>query len=372
MSAGLAALRLPGWAEYGLLPVLNLAVALLVSGLVVFIIGYDPFAAMGHLVYGAFGYGEAVGYTLYYATNFIFTGLAVSIAFHAGLFNIGAEGQAAMGGLGMALIALYFPHLPGLVLLPLTLLAGAAFGAAWAAVPAYLQARRGSHVVITTIMFNFIAAAIVTYLVAGPLKRPDSQAPETADFAAGTLIPQLHEVARALGVGMASSPANLSLFIALACAGLMAVVLSRTRSGYELRVVGKNPAAAGYAGISLTRVIMLAMLVSGAFAGLMAANELLGVQHRLLGNFTAGFGFVGIAVAFMGRNQPVGICLAALLFGALYQGGTEMAFEMPKVTRDLMVLVQGLVVLFAGALEHMFRPHLHAFFHWRAKWREAA
>lgn len=354
--------KLPRWADLGLLPLINLTVALLVSGLVVGIIGYNPFEALGHLLYGAFGHGEAIGYTLYYATNFIFTGLAVSIAYQCGLFNIGAEGQAAMGGLGMALIALYLGDLPWPLLLSLTLIAGAVFGALWAAIPAYLQAKRGSHIVITTIMFNFIATAILTYVVAGPLKRAEGQAPETADFAQGSWFPALHE----LGLGAARSPLNLSILLALLAAFAYGIFLWRTRTGYEIRVVGKNPEAANYAGISVTRNIMIAMTISGALAALMGANELLGVQHRLLGNFTAGYGFVGIAVAFMGRHHPIGICLAAVLFGAIYQGGTEMAFEMPKVTRDLMVLVQGLVILFAGALEHVFRPQLTALFARRA------
>ncbi|MGD8326602.1 MAG: ABC transporter permease [Sphingomonadales bacterium] len=349
---------LPKWADLGLLPLINLGVALVVSGLVVAFIGYNPFEALGHLVYGAFGYNQAFGYTLYYATNFVFTGLAVSIAYQCGLFNIGAEGQAAVGGLGMALVALNFGNLPWVVLLPFTLIVGALFGAAWAFIPAYLQAKRGSHIVITTIMFNFIAAAFLTYFLAGPLKRPDGQAPESADFAQASWFPALHEVFQ----GLDRSPANLSIILAILACVAYWIFLKRTAGGYEIRVVGKNPEAANYAGISITKNIIIAMLISGAFAGLMGANEILGVQHRLLGSFTAGYGFVGIAVAFMGRHHPIGLCLAAVLFGALYQGGTEMAFEMPKVTRDLMILVQGLVILFAGALEHVFRPQLTALF----------
>lgn len=349
---------LPKWADLGLLPLINLSVALVVSGIVVALIGYNPFEALGHLISGSFGSQYAWGYTLYYATNFVFTGLAVSIAYQCGLFNIGAEGQAAMGGLGMGLIALNFSNLPWPILLPFTVLAGAVFGAAWAFIPAYLQAKRGSHVVITTIMFNFIAAAILTYLLAGPMKRPDGQAPESADFASASWFPALHDIF----TGLERSPVNLSILLAVLAAGAYWIFLKRTAQGYEIRVVGKNPDAARYAGISITRNIIVAMLISGGLAGLMGANEVLGVQHRLLGSFTAGYGFVGIAVAFMGRHHPIGLCLAAVLFGALYQGGTEMAFEMPKVTRDLMILVQGLVILFAGALEHVFRPQLTALF----------
>jgi simple sugar transport system permease protein len=134
----------------------------------------------------------------------------------------------------------------------------------------------------------------------------------------------------------------------------------KTRLGYELRVVGQSEPAAVYGGISPAWIAILAMTVSGALAGLMSVNELLGSEHRLLLNFTSGYGFVGIAVALMGRNHPVGIILAALLFGALYQGGSEIAFDMPRVSRDMVVVNEGLVILFAGALEHLFRPWLES------------
>ena len=155
---------------------------------------------------------------------------------------------------------------------------------------------------------------------------------------------------------------NVSLLIAFACAWGFWFLLWRTRFGYELRVAGQSADAAAFAGISVPRMTILAMMISGALAGMMGLNELLGEQLRLLGNFTLGYGFVGIAVAFMGRNHPVGIVLAAVLFGALYQGGAELAFEMPSITRDLIVMIQGLVILFAGAMEHMFRTPLNRLF----------
>ena len=158
--------ELPRWIDIGLIPVINIGLALLVSGLIIVAIGENPFAAMAIMIRGALGYGEGIGYTLYYTTNFIFTGLAVAIAFHAGLFNIGGEGQAYIGGLGVGLAMLAFDSsLPFFLLLPLGILAAAVFGAAWAAIPAWLQAYRGSHIVITTIMFNFIAAAVMVYLM---------------------------------------------------------------------------------------------------------------------------------------------------------------------------------------------------------------
>ena len=305
---------------------------------------------------------EAIGYTLFYATNFIFTGLAVAIAFHCGLFNIGGEGQAYVDGLGVALVCLYFDALPFILILPLAIIASALFGGFWAFIPGWLQARRGSHVVITTIMFNFIAAALMTYLVVNVLIKPGSQIPESATFAKHAWLPQLHEIAAAIGVTISRSPLNLAFIIALIAAAMFWVFIWKTKWGYALRVVGRNEQAAVYGGISPARQIMLAMAISGALASGVALNEIMGSQHRLILGFTGGFGFVGIAVALMGRNHPVGIILAALLFGALYQGGSELSFDMPRISRDMVVVIQGLVILFAGALEHMFRPTLVSLF----------
>lgn len=352
-----ASRKLPAWADYGLLPLLNLSLAFAVSGLVVVALGESPLQAVRTLVYGAFGYGEAVGYTLYYATNLIFTGLAVAIAFHTGLFNIGGEGQAYLGGLGLGLVAVHLGHLPGIVSIPLAVLAAALFGGIWGLIPGWLQARRGSHVVITTIMLNFVASALMTYLMVNVLIKPGQSAPETVTFAQTVWMPSLEDV---LGIELGYAPVNLSLLLALACCVGLWLFIWRSRLGYELRVVGHSEAAAVYGGISPASRVILAMTISGALAGLMATNEVLGGEHRLILGFTGGYGFAGIAVALMGRNHPVGIILAALLFGALYQGGSELAFEMPRVNRDLVVVIQGLVILFAGALEHMFRPRLEA------------
>jgi simple sugar transport system permease protein len=352
--------ELPGWVNLGLLPLLNLAAAFIVSGLIVLILGESPLEAVELLLFGAFGYEEAVGYTLFYATNFIFTGLAVAIAFHCGLFNIGGEGQAYVGGLGVTLVGLHLGGLPWPLVVPLAIAAAAAFGGFWAFIPGWLQARRGSHIVITTIMFNFIASALMTYLLVNVLIAPGQQIPESATLPASAWLPQMHAILGALGLEVAPSPLNLSFLFALLCCALFWLFVWQTRYGYALRVVGQNETAAVYGGISPARQIMLAMTLSGALAGFVALNVIMGAQHRLTLDFTGGVGFVGIAVALMGRNHPVGIILAALLFGALYQGGSELSFDMPALSRDLVVVIQGLVILFAGALEHMFRPSLEA------------
>jgi ABC-type uncharacterized transport system permease subunit len=354
--------KLPAWVNIGLLPVLNLSLAFLVSGLIVLLLGESPLAAVELLVYGAFGYGEAWGYTLFYATNFIFTGLAVAIAFHGGLFNIGGEGQAMLGGIGIGIVGVHLGHWPAALAIPLAIIAGIALGGLWGFIPGWLQARRGSHTVITTIMLNFVAAALMTYLMVNVLIKPGQSTPESITFPDNVWLPQLGGTLAALGIDVGRSPLNASLLIALVCCVLVWLFVWKTRLGYELRVVGKSEPAAVYGGISPAKQIMLVMTLSGALAGLMGLNEILGAQHRLILGFTAGYGFVGIAVALMGRNHPVGIVLAALLFGALYQGGSELAFEMPRISRDMVVVIQGLVILFAGALEHMFRPTLEAIF----------
>lgn len=343
---------LPAWAEIVLLPLVNIALAFITVGIIVRIIGADPLHALELLVVGAFGSPESIGYTLYYATNFIFTGLAVSVAFHGGLFNIGGEGQAYLGGLGCGLAVLALDrYLPIWLMIPVGIAAAALFGAAWAAVPAWLQAWRGSHIVITTIMFNFVAAALMVYLMVNVLIAPGSMTPQSRGFAPSAFMP-----------AMGGNALNLSLALALVCCVGVWVFLWRTRWGYALRTMGHNPEAAVYAGTDLRRMTMLAMCLSGALAGLVGVNELMGVHHRIVLDFPAGYGFAGIAVSLMGRNHPLGIVLAAVLFGALQQGGAELSFDIPAITREMVVVIQGLVILFSGALVHLPRPWLQTLF----------
>ena len=337
---------LPAWAEILLVPLINIALAFLVVGVIVRLIGIDPFHALGRLVVGAVGSPESIGYTLYYATNFVFTGLAVALAFHAGLFNIGGEGQAYIGGLGCGLAILAFDqYLPGWLMVPVAIGAAALFGAAWAAVPAWLQAWRGSHIVITTIMFNFVASALMVYLLVNVLIAPGSMTPQSREFGPSGQLP-----------AVSGSALNLSIVLALGCCVAVWLFLWHTRWGYALRAMGHNPQAAVYAGTNLKRMTMLVMCLSGALAGFVGVNELMGVHHRIVLDFPAGYGFAGIAVALMGRNHPLGVALAALLFGALQQGGAELAFDEPAITREMVVVIQGLVILFSGALEHLPRP----------------
>ncbi len=355
--------KLPAWADYGLLPLINVSAAFLVSGLVVLFIGENPIEAVKILIWGAFGFGEGIGFTLYYATNFIFTGLAVAVAFHAGLFNIGGEGQAYLGGLGAAIVALALDRfVPWWITFPIAIAGAALLGAFWALIPAWLQAYRGSHIVITTIMFNFIGASIMVWLLVDHLSPPGSMAPESRTFEAGAQLPKLDGLFDAVGLEIGGAPVNITLFLALASAYLVYLLIWRTKLGYEIRTTGLNPTAGIYAGVAPARIVIIAMLISGALAGMMALNPVLGEQYRLQLDLAGGAGFVGIAVALMGRSHPVGVVLAAFLFGVLYQGGAELAFEIPKISREMIVVIQALVILFAGALEHMFRPALGRLF----------
>ncbi len=354
--------KLPRWADVIVLPILNLLAAFFICGLIIASLGENPFTALSVMVKGAFVYPGSLGYTLYYTTNFIFTGLAVAIAFHATLFNIGGEGQAYIGGLGAGLAALWLgSSLPIYLVLPLAIMAAALFGGIWGVIPGYLQAKRGSHIVITTIMFNFIASAIMVWLLAGPLIRPGQQSPQSVPFEPSAYLPKMTDFLAFFSIEMTKSPLNISFLLALVALVFFWILVWKTKFGYKLRAVGHNPEAAKYAGINVPRMIIITMAISGAFAGLMATNEILGVQQKIVLNFTAGYGFTGIAVALMGRNHPVGIFLASLLFGALYQGGVELDFEFKSITREMVLVIQGMIILFSGALAYMFNPMLARF-----------
>jgi simple sugar transport system permease protein len=360
---------LPRWADVALLPLLNLLLAMIISGIVVALIGQDPLKALAIMVHGAFGYGEGFGYTLHFAVDFIFTGLAVALAAHAGLFNIGAEGQGYVAGLGAIAAGLLLDQTHWLLVLPAAILLSAAIGGFWAFIPGYLQAKRGSHVVITTIMFNFIASALMVYLLNYVLKPAGRMEPSTQSVVNAGRIPQLREFFSFFGY----APVNVTIiFAALALIGVY-VLVWHTRLGYAMRTMGHNSTASRYAGMSNTKLIMIVMAISGGLAGMTSVNEVLGVQQRIVVDFMSGYGFVGIAVALMGRNHPVGILLASLLFGALYQGGLELQFSMPAITRDMIVVIQALVILFTGAMEGLLRPGLEsAFMLYQPRRREEA
>lgn len=353
--------RLPRWADLALVPLISLLLAAVVSALVLLAIGQSPSEALSVMIEGALGSPYGWGFTLYYATSFIFTGLAVTIAFHAGLFNIGGEGQAQLGGLGVALVCLSldWPHWS--IALIAASLGAAIFGAAWALIPAYLQAKRGSHIVITTIMFNYIAAALLVYFLVDVLRPVGQMEPSSAKFPAGAALPALNDLPLLNLIFTEPVPANVTLLVALGMAVLIWVLLWHTTLGYQIRAFGKSEPAARYAGINPVRLTLIAMLISGALAGMMSINNVMGEAGRLVQNASEGAGFIGIAVALMGRNHPFGVVLAALLFGFLYQGGAELGLW-TSIPIEMRIVVQGLVILFTGALDMMVRMLLMRIF----------
>jgi simple sugar transport system permease protein len=338
--------RMPAWADAVLVPLISLLLAAIISALVILAIGEDPWAAVKLMVSGALGSTYGWGYTLYYTTNFIF----------------GGEGQATLGGLGVAVVCLYMPWPHWTVALVAASISAALFAAAWAAIPAYLQAKRGSHIVITTIMFNFIAAALLNYMLVNVMRPPGMMDPATASFAETTHLPTLHEMLAPFGIAFSrAAPANVSLILAVAACVVVWALIWRTRLGYEIRAFGHSQSAAKYAGINPVRITVITMLISGGLAGLMAINTTMGEAERLILNATEGAGFIGIAVALMGRSHPVGVAMAALLFGFLYQGGAELALW-TNIPRELIVVIQALVILFTGALDNMVRMPLEKIF----------
>nr|WP_092278894.1 MULTISPECIES: ABC transporter permease [unclassified Duganella] len=344
---------LPRWATAFVMPVLNLLSAMLVTALVIHLLGESPVESLAILVNSAVVNPEGLSYTLFYASTFIFTGLAVSIAMQAGLFNIGAEGQMYVGGLGLTWAMLAFDSsLPAWLLIPTGILGAALFGALWSFLPGYLQAKRGSHVVVTTIMFNFIASQLMNFMIVKYMIPDGEQNPASRAFAAAAEMPRLNQWLPVLG----ETPLNISFFLALIALVIYGVVVSRSAWGFKLRATGLNPHAAHYAGIRISKMIIIVMLISGALAGLGSVNSIMGSTHYLSMNFVGGAGFIGIAIALMGRQHPVGIFLSALLFGALTQGGFDLSLEKQNIPPEMVILVQGVIILFCGAMENMYAP----------------
>ncbi len=365
--------KMPRWADVVLIPVISLILAALFSVIVFWAVGQNPWEALKLMAYGAVGTSDSLGYTLFYTTNFIFTGLAVAVAFHASLFNIGGEGQVLLGGLGAAVVCLFIPWPHWSMALVAGALAAATLGALWVAIPAYLQARRGSHIVITTIMFNFMAAGLLVYLLGGPLKPAGQMQTATAIFPAATHLPSLNDIAKIFGSNLfGRSPVNISIFLALAAAVGVWALIWRTRLGYQIRAFGQSQSAARYAGIPAVHITMITLMISGALAGMMAVNNTMGINTpQLVDSAAGGAGFIGIAVALMGRNHPVGIIIAALLFGCLYQGGAELSAA-TSVPVQIVVVIQALVIMFTGALDEMVRAPLERMFQRLSRKRAAA
>lgn len=330
-------------------PVLAVIAAFLVGGIFILIIGQNPFFIYGKLFSGTLGNPYGIAQVLFKATPLIFTGLAVAFAFRAGLFNIGAEGQLYIGAFLTAYLGFTLVNLPGFILIPLCISGGMIGGALWAGIPGILKAKRGAHEVITTIMMNFIALALTNYLVARHFHAPE--AVHTQAIALSARIPRLSTVFS----WFSGSPLNYSIFLALLACFIIYYILWKTSLGYELRAVGLNPFAAEYGGINIAKSTILAMALSGALAGLVGVNYVMGYKYYFEQGFSGGVGFMGIAVALLGRNNPIGVILAALLFGLLSFGGLIINAYVPK---ELVDILQAIVIIFVIASSRPFREYL--------------
>lgn len=285
------------------------------------------------------------GNVIYRATPLIFTGLAVALAFKCGLFNIGGEGQMVMGGFALTWIGFTFAKLPAFLLIPLCMLGGALAGAIWGGIPGYLKARRGVHEVVTTIMLNWIAVAFTQYLTMA-YKPADSWIPHTFEIAKSAQLSRLARYLNPVGIDFPkSNQVNTAVFLAILAVIFAAYLLRRTKIGYEIRSVGFNPTAAECAGINVAKNTVLAMAISGAIAGLAGVNQVMGYQHRFRYGVFEGLGFDGIGVAFIGRNSPMGVVLAALLFGILDHGGLAIDVT-TQVPREIILVLKAVILIF--------------------------
>ena len=293
--------------------------------------------AYGALFSGSLGSAGAISESLVASTPYIFAGLAVALGFRGGLFNIGGEGQLLVAA-GASVIIGYSVDLPAIIHLPLALIGGALAGGLYGAIPGYLKAKTGAHEVINTIMMNFIAFRFFDWAFTGPLRRPGGDAPITQEISRSAYLPQIFEGYRF----------HWGFFLALAVAFGVWWLLFKTTIGFEIRTVGANPNAARYGGIKITRITVLTMAISGGLAGLAGSNEVLGLNHFLASGFSAGYGFDAIALALLGKSHPLGVVLAALLFGTLRNGATRMQ-SLASIPIDIISIVQALVIVFIAA-----------------------
>src|SRR6478672_11365703 len=351
-------------------PLVAVLAAFTVGGIIVLLIGDNPFTTYYQLIGNSFGSLNDLGYTLFIATPLIFTGLAVAVAFRCGLLNIGAEGQLYVAAFAAAWVGIkfgaadpgntvisQFVHLPAVILLPLCCLAAIAAGAFWGSIPGVLKARFGSHEVINTIMLNFIAVALLSYFTQYHFKIPGDPILQTAPVSPQAHLPTL---GRYIPGFPERIPLNFAFILAVLACVLVYIFLWKTKWGYELRATGANPSAAEYGGVSIRKQIVLAMAISGGLAGMVGINEVLGYRHSYYDGFSANYGFVGIAVALLGRNHPVGVFLAAILFAILLRGGIFVDAFTLHVSKDIVDMLQGIVIVFVAA-EAMFRGPLKQF-----------
>jgi len=337
-------------------PFIAILGALFIGSLVILLMGENPIQVYKMMFGLAIGNRDGWGNVLFRATPLIFTGLAVAFAFRCGLFNIGGEGQVYVGAFLAAYVGFTFTGLSAVLLIPLTIFAAALGGAFWASIPGILKAKTGVHEVIVTIMMNWIAASLTFYL-ALLYKAPATESmkaagvqqmiPHTSEIAEAARLPRMATILSYFNIQFPShNPLNVSFFIAIIAAVVIYYILWKTNLGYEIRAVGHNPMASEYAGISIAKNIILAMVISGALAGLVGTNEVMGYKFRWRQELFLNLGFNGIAVALLGKNHPLGVVLAAILFGILSYGGALVnIFTGGKIPRELIIVIQAVIVI---------------------------
>lgn len=347
-----------------LYPLIAVVAAFVIGGILILLIGDNPFTTFQLLIENSFGSVKGVTETLFYATPLIFTGLAVAVAFRCGLLNIGAEGQLYVAAFATAWVGIKFGgavvnvfgdkqdwswmSLPAILLVPLCMATAIIVGGLWGAIPGYLKARFGSHEVINTIMLNFIAIALVSYLTQYHYKIPGDPILQTAEIGKAAQIPALNEY---LSFIPPDVKLNISFLIAILMCFLVYVFLWKTKWGYELRAVGESPSAAEYGGISPKKQIIIAMTISGGLAGMVAIGEVMGFRHNYYHGFSSEWGFLGIAVALLGRNHPLGVFIAAIFFAILLRGGIFVDAFTRYVSKDLVEVLQAIIILLVAALQ---------------------
>ncbi|MBA3600015.1 MAG: ABC transporter permease [Acidobacteria bacterium] len=345
-------------------PLIAVVAAFIVGGIIVVLIGDNPFKTFGLLLGNSFGSLRDVGYMLFYATPLIFTGLAVAVAFRCGLLNIGAEGQLYVAAFATAWVGIKFggviinasgenpnypfANLPAILLVPLCMLTAVVAGGIWGAIPGILKAKFGSHEVINTIMLNFIAIALVSYFTQYYYKVPGDAILQTAPIGEAAHIPRISQFIPGMPDYV---PLSVAFLLAILMCVLVYVFLWKTKWGYELRAVGANPSAAEYGGISPKKQIIIAMTISGGLAGMVAIGEVMGNRYLYYHDFSGEVGFLGIAVALLGRNHPLGVFLAALFFAILLRGGIFVDAFTEYVSKDLVEVLQAMVILFVASLQ---------------------
>ena len=334
------------WRELFMVPLAAVMLALLFGALIMMATSVSPatilqsFIAMAR---GSVGSLHAISETLTATIPLVLAGLGIGLAFRAGLFNIGAEGQMVVGGLAAAVASFSLTGLPSIIHLPLVLMVGLAVGALYAAIAGFLRATTGAHEVISTIMLNLISFRLLDYF----LRQPFIQKEGRSDPISKAVL-ESAELPRLLSFLDGNLRLHAGLFIMLAAVLLVYWLLYRSKLGFAFRISGENPQAARYAGIRSGLTIILAMAIAGALAGLAGATQITGVLGRASPGFSAGIGFDAIAVALLGRSHPVGILLAGLLFGALEAGGRQMQVD-AGVSIDLIGIIQALIIIFVAA-----------------------